>query len=129
MGGLGKSAGFLVARLLLAGLFIYEASLLWRNGAEVGFRYVETGGLPSWSWWFSPVATEVPIAWRLPGWSWWPALALNGIGGVLLVVGLFTRLAAAGFMVFCLMTSFFFHNRLGIGTEAVHFGKDMGLAG
>ncbi len=129
MVGLGKSLALTAARVLLAGLFVYEATLLWKNGAEAGFRYVESGGLPAWSWWFSPVMTDVPVAWRLPGWSWWLALFLNGIGGIFVIVGLFTRLAAVGFMGFCLMTSVFFHNRLGIGTEAVHFGKDMGLAG
>jgi uncharacterized membrane protein YphA (DoxX/SURF4 family) len=118
-----------VGRTLIAGVFIYESTIMWRNGVDAGLRYVETGGLPALSWWLAPVTIDVPVAWRLPGWAWWPALALNGLGGVLVVLGLTTRWVAAAFAVFCTMTALFFHNRLALPAEALQFGKDLGLAG
>jgi putative oxidoreductase len=48
---------------------------------------------------------------------------------VLIGLGLLTRLVAAIFFVFCVMTAALFHNRLGVSTEALQFGKDFGLAG
>jgi uncharacterized membrane protein YphA (DoxX/SURF4 family) len=127
--GWARHVALLVGRILIAGVFIYESTVMWRNGVDAGFKYVETGGLPSLSWWLAPVTGDVPVAWRLPGWSWWPALALNAVGGILLVVGLFIRWVAAAFAVFCAMTAVFFHNRLAISNEVFQFGKDLGLAG
>jgi putative oxidoreductase len=107
--GLGRSITLLVGRILIAGIFLYESTVLVRIGPEAGYRYVESAGLP--------------------GWLWWLALALNAVGGLAIAVGLFTRWVAAGFAVFCVMAALFFHNRLAVPAEALHFGKDLGLAG
>jgi putative oxidoreductase len=109
MVGFARDVLLLVGRIFIAGVFLYESTVMWKNGQEAGFRYVEGVGLP--------------------GWSWWLALALNGGGGVLIVLGFLTRLVSLGFLVFCVMTALLFHNKLSVATEALQFGKDMGLAG
>jgi putative oxidoreductase len=107
--GLAKSILLLVGRVLIGGLFVYEATVLIGTGPDAGGRYIEGAGLP--------------------GWLWWPALALNAVGGLLIVSGLFTRWIAASFALFCVMTAAFFHNRLSVPNEVLHFGKDLALAG
>jgi putative oxidoreductase len=109
MVGLVKSITLLVGRLLIAGVFLYESTVLVGLGWEGGYRYVEGGGLP--------------------GWVWWLVLALNGIGGAMIAIGLCTRWVAAAFAVFCASAAILFHNRLTVPNEVLHFGKDLGLAG
>jgi len=95
-------------RALLAALFIYEAYVKL-SAYEPAVHYAASFGVPS---------VLMPFA-----------IALELVGGALLVLGLFTRLIALAFAGFCLMTAFIFHTDLSKTNEVLHFGKDIALAG
>jgi putative oxidoreductase len=95
-------------RILLAALFLYEAYVkLSAYGPAV--QYAAAYGVPSVLMPFA-IATELG-------------------GGVLVVLGLFTRLAALAFAGFCLMTAVIFHTKFSDSNQVLHFGKDIALAG
>jgi putative oxidoreductase len=114
--GFGRDILLLIGRIFLAAVFIYDGFVLIHNGPAKGFAYVQGAGLP--------------------GWSWWLALALELGGGALIVLGFFTRWVSVVFVVFCLMTAFFFHNAFTVATaldfskagNAIDFGKDIAIA-
>jgi len=54
---------------------------------------------------------------------------LQFAGGLLIVLGLFTRIAALAFAGFCLLTALIFHRNVADVMEAIQLGKDLGLAG
>lgn len=95
-------------RILLAALFLYEAYAKLK-GYDLAVRYAASFGVPS-------VLMPVAIATELGG-------------GALIVLGLFTRLAALALAGFCLVTAFIFHTKLSVTNEVLHFGKDIALAG
>jgi putative oxidoreductase len=116
MVGFARDILLLVGRIFMAAVFIYDGFDLIHNGPAKGFAYVQGAGLPDWSWWL--------------------ALALELGGGALIVVGFMTRWVAAVFVVFCLMTAFFFHGfslpaalDFSKAGTAIEFGKDIAIAG
>jgi putative oxidoreductase len=95
-------------RILLAALFLYEAYVKL-NAYGPAVQYAAAFGVPS---------VLLPFA-----------IALELGGGVLIVLGLFTRLAALAFAGFCLVTAFVFHTKFSDTNQVLHFGKDIALAG
>lgn len=68
------------------------------------------------------------------GFGVWPALAPLVVlvelgGGVLIFVGLFTRVAAIGLAAFTLLAALFFHRDFSDLDEFIHFQKNMAIAG
>jgi putative oxidoreductase len=100
--------GLVVSRCLLALLFLIEAWVKLNNYAMV-VAYSEAHGVPSI---------------MLPA-----AIALELGGGVLLVVGFATRIVALLFAGFCVVTAALFHTSFSVPGEALHFWKDLAIAG
>lgn len=98
----------LLGRLLLAALFVTDVWTIFNNyGATAD--YLAQFGVP-------------PML--LP-----PAILTQLGGGLLVAIGWQTRLAALALALFCLSTALIFHSRLGDPNEAIHFWKDLALAG
>jgi putative oxidoreductase len=98
----------LVGRMLLASLFIAEASSKIA-GYEGAGRYMAAFGLPPQ---------------LLPA-----AIAIELLGGLMLALGWQTRLAALALAAFCLMAAVIFHTKFTDRNQLIHFEKDMALAG
>ena len=98
----------LVGRLLIAALFLQDGWVVIHNyGGTADF--LTQHGVPPLS---------LPLA-----------LALQVGGGLLVVLGWWTRLAALALAGFCLSTALIFHNNFGDFNEVIHFWKDLALAG
>jgi putative oxidoreductase len=98
----------LVGRFLLALLFILEGvSKINAYGAAAS--YMTAFGLP-------PVLLL-------------PAIGLEVVGGLLIVIGLQTRVAAIALAAFCVVTAVVFHTKFGDRNQLLHFEKDLALAG
>lgn len=103
-----RDAALLAGRVLIAAVFVYDATIIARfPDATIG--YMEQFGLP--------------------GMLLWPTALFQLAAGILVVVGWQTRLAALAFAGFCLATALIFHRNFADTTEAIQFGKDVGLAG
>jgi putative oxidoreductase len=102
------SLALLAGRILIAAIFIYDAMLIGQYPAE-NHSFIQSFGVP--------------------GFLLWPAAALQLVGGVLVVIGLATRIAALALGAFCLLTAAIFHTNFADTMEAIQFGKDIGLAG
>ena len=57
------------------------------------------------------------------------AIALELGGGLLVALGFLTRLAALALAVFCVVAAVVFHSNFGDRGQAIHFLKDLALAG
>jgi putative oxidoreductase len=99
---------FLVGRFLIAGVFIFDAFLMVRA-------------------WDSTAAQIASIG--LPGQLVAAAALGQFVGGIMIVVGLWTRLAAFGLAAFCMATAVLFHRNLGSNSEMIQAGKDLAIAG
>ncbi|MGQ0484503.1 MAG: DoxX family protein [Hyphomicrobiales bacterium] len=98
----------LVGRLLLAALFVSDVWVIVNNyGATED--YLAQSGVP-------------PLLLL-------PAVAVQLGGGLLVAVGWQTRLAALALALFCTSTALIFHSQSGDPNEAIHFWKDLALAG
>ena len=65
----------------------------------------------------------------IPGFLIFPAIAIEIILPVLVIVGYRARFAAGVLAVFCLMTAFLFHFDFSDQSQLVSFLKNIGLAG
>ena len=65
----------------------------------------------------------------VPGFLIYPAIAVEIILPVLVIVGYQARIAAGVLAVFCLMTAFIFHFDFANQSQLVSFLKNIGLAG
>ena len=76
---------------------------------------------------------EGSMAWMegfgIPGFLIFPAIAVEIILPVLVIVGYRARLAAGILAIFCLMTAFLFHLDFSDQSQLVSFLKNIGLAG
>ena len=76
---------------------------------------------------------EGSMAWMegfgIPGFLIFPAIAVEIILPVLIIVGYRARLAAGVLAIFCLMTAFLFHFDFSDQSQFVSFLKNIGLAG
>ena len=103
-----EAAGAWLGRLLLAAIFLHEAwAKLTAYDAAVG--YMQAFGLPGWL---------LPFA-----------IAVELVGGILVIAGLYTRVGALALALFCVATAVLFHNKFGNRNELLHFEKDLAIAG
>ena len=103
-----EAAGAWLGRLLLAAIFLHEAwAKLTAYDAAVG--YMQVFGLPGWL---------LPFA-----------IAVELVGGILVIAGLYARVAALALALFCVATAVLFHNKFGNRNELLHFEKDLAIAG
>ena len=65
----------------------------------------------------------------IPGFLIFPAIAVEIILPVLVIVGYQARIAAGVLAVFCLMTAFLFHFDFADQSQLISFLKNIGLAG
>ena len=65
----------------------------------------------------------------VPGFLIYPAIAVEIILPVLVIVGYQARIAAGVLAVFCLMTAFLFHFDFADQSQLISFLKNIGLAG
>jgi putative oxidoreductase len=99
-----------IGRVLLAAIFIFSGiGKLMAPGATIG--YIESVGLP-----LASVALVMAIAVELGG-------------GLLLAVGVKTRLVAAGLAAFSIVTGLVFHNAVGDQNQLIHLLKNLAMAG
>ena len=100
----------LVGRLLIATIFLVSAfGKLSAPGATQG--YIASVGLPA------------------PVLSYLAALAIELGGGLMLVLGYRTRLAALGLAAFSVVSALLFHHALGDQNQMFHFLKNIAMAG
>ena len=97
-----------IGRVLIAALFIEDGWTVINNYASTA-DYIAQHGVPS---------ALLPLA-----------LAVQLGGGVLIILGLWTRLAALALGCFCLSTAILFHGFSADFNEQIHFWKDLALAG
>ena len=98
----------LLGRLLLAALFLIDGWIAVNNYGATA-EYLAQFGVP-------PLLLV-------------PALILQVGGGLLVAVGWNTRLAALALSLFCISTALIFHNQFDDPNEAIHFWKDLAIAG
>jgi putative oxidoreductase len=98
----------LFARIFLAGLFIWDGTVILGN-VEGTLGYMDAFGVP--------------------GILLWPVVIFQIAGGILLLLGWFNRVVAPLFAAFALSTAFFFHTQFASQGEAIHFAKDIAISG
>ena len=100
----------LVGRVLLSAIFLLSGvAKLAAPAATIG--YIAAAGLP------------------LPQFTYAIAVFVEIVGGLALIAGYHTRVAAAALAVFCVATAFGFHNHLGDQNQFAHFFKNIAMAG
>ena len=98
----------LLGRALIALLFVHEGFV--KLGTLAGAqRYAALAGLP--------------------GWSIYPAIALEVGCGVMVLLGLGTRIGAILLALFSVVTAFLFHTKFGEVNQVLHFEKNLAIAG
>jgi putative oxidoreductase len=99
-----------IGRVLLASIFVFSGigKLLAPAGT---IAYIAAAGLP-----FAPLALAAAVAVELGG-------------GLMLALGLRTRLVAALLAAFSIMTGLVFHNALGDQNQLIHLLKNFAMAG
>jgi putative oxidoreductase len=103
-----RNVAFLLGRFLIAAVFIFDATVIARS-PDATASFIENAGLPG------------QLAWLV-------ALC-QFVGGILIIVGLWTRLAALAFAAFCIATAVLFHRNVGSINELIQAGKDLAIAG
>ncbi len=103
-----EPAALLLGRWLLALLFVHEAWITFAAYDGV-VRYSEAYGVPG---------VLLPAA-----------IALELGGGLLVALGLATRVAATLLAGFCVFTAVMFHRDFGEPGQLLHFEKDLAIAG
>ena len=103
-----SASASLLARLGLAAIFIM-AGLSKISGYEGTVGYMESMGVPG---------VLLPAV-----------IAVEVLGGIAIVIGLFTRLAALGLAVFSIASALLFHFNLADQTQFVMFWKNIAIAG
>src|SRR5262245_21773299 len=103
-----EAVGAWLGRLLLAAIFVHEA---WAKltDYDAAVSYMQAFGLPGW---LLPFAIIAELG-----------------GGILILAGFYTRVAALALALFCVATAVLFHNKLGVRGELLHFEKDLAIAG
>ena len=103
-----EPAGLLVGRLLIATIFLHEGVAKLGNYAGSA-AYARTFGVPE---------QLLPLA-----------IAAELGCGLLIALGLFTRLAALVLAGFCVFTAAVFHTKFGEINQLLHFEKNLAMAG
>jgi putative oxidoreductase len=103
-----ESVTLLLARLLLATIFLHEGVAKLGNDAGSA-AYARAFGVPE---------TMLPLA-----------IAVELGCGLLIALGLFTRVAAVLLAGFCLVTAIVFHAKFSEINQLLHFEKNLAMAG
>jgi putative oxidoreductase len=103
-----ETAALLIARLLLATIFLHEGAAKLGNYAGSA-AYAKAFGVPE---------SLLPLA-----------IAVEIGCGLLIALGLFTRVAAMLLAGFCLVTAIVFHSKIGEINQLLHFEKNLAMAG
>jgi putative oxidoreductase len=99
-----------VGRILIAAIFLLSGfAKLTAPAATIA--YIQTAGLPA------------------PSLAYGIALLAELGGGILLVIGYRTRLAATGLALFALATALGFHHDFADQNQFIHFFKNVAMAG
>ena len=107
--GIGiESAGLLTGRLLLAALFIHEG-LAKLSSYAAAAAYSKAFGVPE---------VLLPIA-----------IAVELGCGLLIALGLYSRVAALALAGFCVATALLFHTKFAERNQLLHFEKNLAIAG
>jgi putative oxidoreductase len=101
-----------LARLLMSSLFIWA-------GWEKLFKFGPTGTAGYFA------SKHIPV----PEVSVWIVIAIELIGGLLILVGFQTRWVALVLAIFCLITGFGVHLPVGDQENMINFYKNMVMAG
>lgn len=97
-----------IGRVLLALIFILSGAMKLADISGTGI-YLATAGL-------SPSLAL-------------PAALFELVGGIMIVLGIFTRLTALVFAAFCLLTALLFHNQTADPIQAAMAFKNIAIAG
>ena len=65
----------------------------------------------------------------VPALLYWPTVALELVGGLLIIVGFQTRIIALALAAFCIVSAALFHSALGDQGQFVNFFKNIAIAG
>ena len=103
-----NNAAALVGRLLLVAIFI-QAGWGKIGGYEGTAAYMAKAGVPG---------SLLPVV-----------IAVELLGGLLIVIGWQTRLVAIGLAIFTLVAAYLFHMNFGDQNQAIHFMKNVAIAG
>src|SRR5262249_972191 len=76
-----------------------------------------------------PSAVAYMQAFGLPGELLPLAIAVELGGGLMILLGLYARVAALALAGFCIITAIVFHANFGNRNELLHFEKDVAIAG
>ena len=107
---INQSAVPAIGRVLLAAIFVFSG--IGKALAPAGtIGYIESSGLP-----FATLALAAAVAIELGG-------------GVMLALGIKTRLVAAALAAFSVVTALVFHHALGDQNQLIHFMKNIAMAG
>tara|TARA_A100001015_G_scaffold77162_1_gene85715 strand:- start:99 stop:485 length:387 start_codon:yes stop_codon:yes gene_type:complete len=98
----------LVGRIMISAIFLF-------SGVNKVFNYdVTTGWMESFG---------------VPGFLLIPAIIVEIIFPILIIIGYQTRIAAGGLLLFSLLTAFIFHLDFSNQMQVIAFLKNVGLAG
>jgi putative oxidoreductase len=103
-----ENAAALVGRLLLAAIFV-QAGWGKIGGFDTTAAYMSKAGVPG---------TLLPLD-----------IAVELLGGLLIVIGWQTRLVAIGLAAFTIVAALLFHWNFGDRNQEIHFMKNMAIAG
>jgi putative oxidoreductase len=106
----GKAFLLPLARLLMSSLFIWDGIIMLRNPSGTA-QYFASVHAP---------APDVAV---------WPAIPIHLLGGLALLVGFYTRWAAALLALVCLGTAFGVHLPAGDQNNMINFYKNLGMTG
>lgn len=105
-----SSAAALIGRLFLAAIFLMSgAGKVAAPGVTIG--YISSAGLP------------------FPQLAFAAAALVELVGGLALILGYRTRIAAAALALFSLMAALAFHSALSDQNQLIHFFKNIAMAG
>ena len=103
-----NNTAVLVGRLLLAAIFI-QAGWGKIGGYDEAAAYMAKAGVSG---------SLLPLV-----------IAVELLGGLLIVIGWQTRLVAIGLAIFTLLAAYLFHMNFGDRNQAIHFMKNVAIAG
>jgi putative oxidoreductase len=105
-----RNLALLIGRLLIAALFIFDSTIMARSLDNTA-ALISGVGLP--------YANYLAMA----------AAVGQFAGGVMVLIGLWTRLAAFLLALFCIATAVLFHRNLASNAETIQALKDLAIAG
>ena len=105
-----RNAAALAGRILIATIFVMSGAGKLADPAGT-IAYIGAAGLP-----FAPIAYAGAVAVELGG-------------GIALVLGYRTRVAAAAMALFSVLAALFFHSALADQNQMIHFFKNIAMAG